>query len=78
MARRVGPLAPWAAIVAGLAAGCGANAEHRAAWLQATLTDDNRDLLYRSPDLVAGKYAKMALGPYPYMRGTALQWMRDL
>ncbi|MCB9649712.1 MAG: DUF2252 family protein [Deltaproteobacteria bacterium] len=78
MARRVAPLAPWAALVASLAAGCGANTEHRAAWLQATLTDDNRDLLYRSPDLVAGKYAKMALGPYPYMRGTALQWMRDL
>ena len=67
-----------AALLPCLAAGCGAADAPRAAWLQATLTDDNRDLLYRSPELVAGKYLKMSLGPYPYLRGTALQWMRDL
>jgi hypothetical protein len=70
-------LAAFAALAAATA-GCGAAADPRAAWLQGTLTDDNRDLLYRDPSLVQGKYAKMALGPYPFFRGTALQWMRDL
>lgn len=61
-------------------AACGAPTprEARAAWLQSTLTDDNRDLLWRSPKLVAQKYVKMRSTPYNFLRGTVLQWIRDL
>ncbi len=74
-ARRAG-----AALVVLTMTGCGAptDDEARASWLQSTLTDDNRDLLWRAPELVAGKYVKMSQDPYAFLRGTVLQWVRDL
>jgi uncharacterized protein (DUF2252 family) len=52
--------------------------DDRAAWLRSTLIDDNRAALERDPDLVAGKLAKMARGPFELLRGTARQFHRDL
>lgn len=49
----------------------------REAWLISTLSDDNRDLFARDPDLVRQKYALMASAPYPFFRGTAPQYLRD-
>ena len=61
-----------------LAAACAPiDADPRASWLGTTLAFDNRDLITRDPDLVAGKYAKMSLGPYAFLRGTAAQLERD-
>jgi uncharacterized protein (DUF2252 family) len=50
----------------------------RAGWLRATLIDDNRVDLERSPDLVAQKFRKMSSDPYLYFRGTNGQFYRDM
>ena len=60
------------------APGCSGEAvEPRCAWLQSTLVADNLILMRRDSDLVAGKFVKMASGLFPYMRGTAKQYLRD-
>ncbi len=66
-------------LIAAALIGCAdAGADDRAAWLQQTLVDDNRDVLHRAPELVAAKFALMASGPYPFFRGTAAQFLRDM
>jgi uncharacterized protein (DUF2252 family) len=58
--------------------GCGDVTEARRAWLQNTLIEDNFLQLQRSPELVAGKFSKMALNPFFFFRGTLGQFTRDL
>ena len=59
--------------------GCSdAQEDPRTAWLQSTLVEDNYPYALRSPDLVAGKFRKMAAGPYNFFRGTMLQFTRDM
>lgn len=45
------------------AAACDAAPDARSAWLQATLARDNDRFLLREPDLLAGKYRRMAADP---------------
>ena len=67
------------AALVGLVAACAPTREDdRAAWLQQTLTVDHQDLIARDPELVAGKYAKMARTPFEFFRGTLPQFVRDL
>ncbi|MFV8753230.1 DUF2252 family protein [Nannocystaceae bacterium ST9] len=62
----------------GLASACVVDPElARRGWLHDTLIRDNQVFLERSPELVAGKFAKMALGSYDYFRGSASQYGRD-
>lgn len=67
-----------ALVTLGCAACAPTREDDRAAWLQHTLTLDHQDLIARDPDLVAGKYAKMARTPYEFFRGTLPQFVRDL
>ena len=55
-----------------------ADSDAREGWLRATLIDDNRVDLERSPDLVGQKFQKMASNPYLYFRGTNGQFYRDM
>jgi uncharacterized protein (DUF2252 family) len=50
----------------------------RAAWLHATLVEDNLALSAREPQLVAGKLARMSRSRFEFLRGTSRQYARDL
>lgn len=50
----------------------------RKSWLQQQLIADNWDLMRRQPDLVAGKFRKMAIHPYNYYRGTVRLYLLDM
>ncbi|TNF35327.1 MAG: DUF2252 domain-containing protein, partial [Deltaproteobacteria bacterium] len=65
-------------LLTSVAAACDTPDDARASWLQSTLVADNLPFALRSPDLVAGKFAKMAASRYAYVRGTAAQFARDL
>jgi len=52
--------------------------DHRAAFVQQVLVDDNRIWLYRAADKVADKFAVMADDPYDFMRGSAALHFADL
>jgi uncharacterized protein (DUF2252 family) len=55
-----------------------ADSSSREGWLRASLIDDNRVDLERSPALVEQKFRKMASNPYLYFRGTNGQFYRDM
>lgn len=57
--------------------GCADESSSRALWLAQTLTADNLVFARREPDLVAGKYRKMALGAHDFLRGSLGVWRRD-
>ncbi len=65
--RRVMP----ALLAAAVAGACGEPASSpEDAWLLNTLAADNRHLLARAPALVGEKFAKMAVDPHQFLRGT--------
>lgn len=65
-------------VAASVGAGCGQPATSpEDAWLLNTLAADNRHLLERAPDLVAEKFAKMAIDPHQYLRGTNAIFLRE-
>lgn len=43
-----------------------------------TLTEGDRDALRSRPELVRGKYARMSLGPFEFLRGTLPVFLHDL
>lgn len=59
------------------AGGVGDGDAPRAAFLVDTLVDADRDLVAERPDLVAGKYAKMATDEQTFLRGTPAVFYRD-
>lgn len=58
--------------------GCSAGVDQRGAWMRDVLVEADRVFLNRDPDLVAGKYARMAEQPYAFMRGTVPWYFADL
>lgn len=50
----------------------------RAQWLRSTLVEDNLNGLRREPEAVEGKFGRMALDPYDWLRGSLGQFRRDL
>ncbi|MEZ4453335.1 MAG: DUF2252 family protein [Nannocystaceae bacterium] len=79
--RRPGPL--FAAALLGVtlvaaAPGCDGDDAARSAWLHNALVLDNQVFLENDPGLAAGKFAKMGLGLYPFFRGGAGLYARDL
>lgn len=51
--------------------------DDRSAWIHSALTAEHRQLLLRSPERVADKYAAMAAHPYDFFRGTLPLWVAD-
>jgi uncharacterized protein (DUF2252 family) len=56
---------------------CDGAEDDRSAWLQQALFEDNRFLVERTPDDLAAKFARMAGGPYAFMRGSLGVFLRD-
>ena len=50
----------------------------RSQWLRSTLVEDNLNGLRREPEAVEGKFGRMALDPYDWLRGSLGQFRRDL
>lgn len=73
--------AAWALSAVGawlLWGGCDPSLDTRTALMVQTLVDADRDLIAARPGLVAQKYAAMAEGPQPFLRGTAGLFYRDV
>lgn len=70
------PSASRLALVLCFASACD-TADERGAWIHSALTAEHRQLLLRSPERVADKYAAMAEHPYDYFRGTLALWVAD-
>ncbi len=66
----------WLCLVLGSA--CEPGLDTRTALLVQTLVDADRDLIATRPALVAQKYAAMAIGTQPFLRGTAALFYRDV
>jgi uncharacterized protein (DUF2252 family) len=56
---------------------CDGPGDERSAFLEQALFEDNRFLVERTPDDLAAKFARMATGPYAFMRGTLGLFLRD-
>lgn len=61
-----------------LLSSCDQGQPPRSAWIQQHLVDDNWLLMRRAPDLVEGKYKKMANHIYNYFRGTVRIYLHDI
>lgn len=57
---------------------CAESSVTRSGVLVNTLTEADREALRTRPDLVRGKYARMALGRFEFLRGTLPVFLRDL
>lgn len=66
------------AVALAILAGCDAGDEARSQWLHNALVVDNQVFLEADPALAAGKFAKMGLGLYPFFRGGAGLYARDV
>lgn len=62
---------------AGVGGACAADVDAREALVANTLARADQALIRARPTLMAGKYARMASGPYAYYRGSMAVWARD-